>query len=101
MDKRYPWIFHLDLGWMYSHGLNANDIWFYSDSLKVDQQKIGWFWTNEQIFEGPISAGTGYEDKRFIFIVKNLTNGSHVGSWALLDLKSGEAIPYGWILLQE
>jgi len=101
MDKQYPWIFHLDLGWMYSHGLNSNDIWFYSDSLTVNQEKIGWFWTNEQIFEGPASAGAGYENQRFIFIVKKLLDGSHVGSWALLDLKTGEAHPYGWVLLQK
>jgi len=101
MDKQYPWIFHADLGWMYSHGLNSSDIWFYSDNIKVGKEKIGWFWTNDQIFEGPKSAGAGYESQRFIFIVRKLINGAHVGSWALLDLETGEANPYGWVMLQE
>jgi len=99
MDKEYPWIYHVDLGWLYSKGTDTENIWFYSDSLKVQGEEIGWFWTNKYIFEGPTVAGNEYEDHRFIFVVRQSSSGSKEGSWALLNISNGQVRPYGWLPL--
>ena len=99
MDKEYPWIYHVDLGWLYSKGTDTENIWFYSDSLKVQGEEIGWFWTNKYIFEGPTVAGNEYEDHRFIFVLRQSSSGSKEGSWALLDISNGHIRPYGWLPL--
>ena len=55
-DSKFPWIFHLDLGWLYSfEPANEYNLWFYSDSLMMGEEKIGWFWTSKEIFEMPSS----------------------------------------------
>jgi len=99
MDKQYPWIFHVDLGWMYSYASTSSNIWFYSENIKVGDQKIGWFWTSDQVFNQPTSAGVAYENMRFIFIVQKDIYDSYLGSWALLNIETREAIPYGWFSL--
>jgi hypothetical protein len=99
MDKEYPWIYHVDLGWMYSNGTNTGDIWFYSDNLKVGSEEIGWFWTNKHVFEGPSMAGSEYDNQRFIFLMRKDADGGQEGSWALLDITTGQATPYGWLPL--
>ena len=99
MDKEYPWIYHVDLGWMYSNGTDTGDIWFYSDNLKVGSEEIGWFWTNKHVFEGPSMAGSEYDNQRFIFLMRKDADGGQVGSWALLDITTGQATPYGWLPL--
>ena len=99
MDKEYPWIYHVDLGWMYSNGTDTGDIWFYSDNLKVGSEEIGWFWTNKHVFEGPSMAGSEYDNQRFIFLLRKDADGGQEGSWALLDITTGQATPYGWLPL--
>jgi hypothetical protein len=99
MDKEYPWIYHVDLGWLYTSGTDTGDIWFYSDNLKVENQEMGWFWTNKFVFEGPSQAGSEYENQRFVFLVRETSNGGQEGSWALLDITTGQAKPYGWLPL--
>ena len=99
MDKEYPWIYHVDLGWLYSNGTNTENIWFYSDSLKVEDEEIGWFWTNKYVFEGPSMAGSEYDSQRFIFLLRKTNSGGQEGSWALLDISTGRVKPYGWLPL--
>ena len=83
MDKEYPWIYHVDLGWLYSSGTNTGDIWFYSDSLKLNGQPIGWFWTNKHIFEGPtVSEMTIRITDLFILSeARRMDNGREVGHY--------------------
>ena len=38
-----PWIYHIQLGWLYISDYNWNGIWIYRDNL-------GWFWTDEKIY---------------------------------------------------
>jgi len=99
MDSEFPWIYHVDLGWLYSNGTSTDDIWFYSDKLKVQGEEVGWFWTNNAVFDGPSQAGAEYGDQRFIFLMRKLQDGSREGSWALLNIETGEARPYGWLPL--
>lgn len=99
MDSEFPWIYHVDLGWLYSNGTSTDDIWFYSDKLKVQGEEVGWFWTNNAVFDGPSQAGGEYGDQRFIFLMRKLQDGSREGSWALLNIETGEARPYGWLPL--
>ena len=99
MDKEYPWIYHVDLGWLYSSGTNTGDIWFYSDSLKIQDEEVGWFWTNKFVFEGPSAAGAEYDNQRFIFLLRDSSDGRKEGSWALLDITTGQTKPYGWLPL--
>ena len=40
----FPWVYHLNLGWLYASGENYTDnAWFWDT-------KLGWLWTNEFIF---------------------------------------------------
>ena len=77
MDERYPWIYHVDLGWLYSHGTSQKNIWFYSDS-------IGWFWTNREIFNDHPNLNS--EKHRFIYRVRLRVGGGWEGSWSLVTL---------------
>ena len=51
MDKYFPWIYHVNLGWVYISGgtqqydkeLNVGGFWAFS-------QKFGWFWTYNEVF---------------------------------------------------
>ena len=72
MDERYPWIYHVDLGWLYSHGTSQKNIWFYSDS-------IGWFWTSREIFNDHPTS----DKQRFIYRVKLRVGGGWeaLGPW--------------------
>lgn len=38
-----PWIYHLQLGWLYISDYNWNGVWIFRENL-------GWFWTEEKIF---------------------------------------------------
>ena len=78
MDEKYPWIYHLDLGWLYSNGTSQKNIWFYSESM-------GWFWTNREIFKDHPNLTA--DNQRFIFRVRPRTTGSgYEGSWSLVTL---------------
>ena len=77
MDEKYPWIYHVDLGWLYSNGTTQKNIWFYSQSL-------GWFWTNREIFKDHPNLSS--ENQRFIYRVRASTAGGWEGSWSLLTL---------------
>ena len=66
----------------------------------MGEEKIGWFWTNKEIFEMPSLSGEKYENDRFIFIVKKLTDESFIGTWALLNVEEKKVTKiYGWMLL--
>ena len=51
MDKYFPWIYHVDLDWIYiSRGtqtydneLNVGGFWAFSE-------KLGWFWTYNEVY---------------------------------------------------
>ncbi|MEC8355195.1 MAG: hypothetical protein VXZ37_01125, partial [Verrucomicrobiota bacterium] len=51
MDKYFPWIYHVNLGWVYVSGgtqeydkeLNVGGFWSFSENL-------GWFWTYNEVF---------------------------------------------------
>ena len=77
MDEKYPWIYHVDLGWLYSNGTTQKNIWFYSQSL-------GWFWTNREIFKDHPNLSS--ENQRFIYRVRASKGGGWQGSWSLLTL---------------
>ena len=77
-DEAFPWIYHTDLGWLYSQSNSQNNIWFFSEQL-------GWFWTSEEIFKTPSSLA---EDQRFIFRVRAGNHGGWEGSWSLVTLPS-------------
>ena len=77
MDEKYPWIYHVDLGWLYSNGTTQKNIWFYSQSL-------GWFWTNREIFKDHPNLSS--ENQRFIYRVRASKGGGWEGSWSLLTL---------------
>ena len=77
MDEQYPWIYHVDLGWLYSNGTTQKNIWFYSQSL-------GWFWTNREIFKDHPNLSS--ENQRFIYRVRASKGGGWEGSWSLLTL---------------
>lgn len=42
-DEFWPWVYHLDEGWLYVFGLNPRDIWFYSPA-------DGFFWSHEAMW---------------------------------------------------
>ena len=77
MDEKYPWIYHVDLGWLYSHGTTQRNIWFYSDSM-------GWFWTNREIFNDHPNLNS--DNQRFIYRVRLRAGGGWEGSWSLVTL---------------
>jgi hypothetical protein len=77
MDEKYPWIYHVDLGWLYSSGTSQKNIWFYS-------QSIGWFWTNREIFRNHPNLTA--ENQRFIYRVRSRSDGGKEGSWSLVTL---------------
>ena len=77
MDEKYPWIYHADLGWLYSHGTSQKNVWLYSHS-------IGWFWTNREIFKDHPNLTT--DNQRFIFRVRPQSTGEWEGSWSLVTL---------------
>ncbi|MDA0343895.1 MAG: hypothetical protein O3B07_06865, partial [Verrucomicrobia bacterium] len=77
MDEKYPWIYHVDLGWLYSSGTSQKNIWFYS-------QSIGWFWTNREIFRNHPNLTA--ENQRFIYRVRTRGDGGKEGSWSLVTL---------------
>ena len=51
MDKYFPWIYHINLGWVYISGgtqeydkeLNVGGFWAFSE-------KLGWFWTYNEVY---------------------------------------------------
>jgi len=77
-DATFPWIYHVDLGWLYSTSNSQNSIWFFS-------QQLGWFWTNEETFKDHPSLA---EDQRFIFRVRAGNHGGWEGSWSLITIPS-------------
>ena len=77
MDEKYPWIYHVDLGWLYSKGTSQKNIWFYSQSM-------GWFWTNREIFKD--HSNLTLDKQRFIYRVRAGSNGGWEGSWSLVTL---------------
>ena len=76
-DEAYPWIYHIDLGWLYSNSNSQNNIWLYSQSM-------GWFWTNQEIFKD--HANLTADNQRFIYRVRPKSGGGWEGSWSLLIL---------------
>ena len=38
-----PWLYHVDLGWLYASGTDSASVWLWSESL-------GWVWTGEDVF---------------------------------------------------
>ena len=82
MDKNFPWIYHWDLGWLYSVGTSQKNVWFYSDS-------IGWFWTNRETFKDHPNLTS--EDQRFIYRIRQTENGGMEGSWSLVYLNPNES----------
>ena len=77
MDEMFPWIYHSDLGWLYSASTSQNNIWFYSDSMN-------WFWTNKEIFKN--HPNLQFEEQRFIFRVRKNQYNQWEGSWSLVTL---------------
>ena len=77
-DETFPWIYHTDLGWLYSQSNSQNSIWFYSE-------QFGWFWTNQYFF---MNHPNLTEDQRFIFRVRAGNHGGWEGSWSLVTLPS-------------
>ena len=77
MDEKYPWIYHVDLGWLYSHGTSQKNVWLYSKS-------IGWFWTNREVFKNDPNLTA--DNQRFIFRVRPQSTGGWEGSWSLVTL---------------
>ncbi|MDY6971657.1 MAG: SBBP repeat-containing protein [Thermodesulfobacteriota bacterium] len=43
VDENSPWIYHSEHGWVYAHGKNTSDIWFYT--IELD-----WFWTSAMAY---------------------------------------------------
>jgi len=82
MDDTFPWIYHLDLGWLYSSGTSQNNVWFYSPSM-------GWFWTNRETFSDHPNLAA--ENQRFIYRVRTRLDGVQEGSWSLITLLSPES----------
>jgi len=89
MDETFPWVYHLDLGWLYSNGTSQNNVWFYSPS-------IGWFWTNRETFSDHPNLTS--ETQRFIYRVRTRNNGIQEGSWSLITLLSPEGEPSSYHL---
>jgi hypothetical protein len=77
MDEKYPWIYHVDLGWLYSNGTSQKNVWLYSQSM-------GWFWTNREIFKEHPNLTA--ENQRFIFRVRPRSASGWEGSWSLVTL---------------
>jgi hypothetical protein len=77
MDEKYPWIYHVDLGWLYSYGTSQKNVWLYSQSM-------GWFWTNREIFKEHPNLTA--ENQRFIFRVRPRSASGWEGSWSLVTL---------------
>ena len=77
MDEIFPWIYHTELGWLYSASTSQNNIWFYSDSMN-------WFWTNKEIFKN--HPNLQFEEQRFIFRVRKNQYNQWEGSWSLVTL---------------
>lgn len=50
-DQWAPWIYHLQLGWIYSSSQNSSDIQLYSQDLDT------WFWTAAGLFPWMYSPG--------------------------------------------
>ena len=76
-DEAYPWIYHVDLGWLYSNSNSQNNIWLYSESM-------GWFWTSREIFKD--HSNLTATNQRFIYRVRPQAGGGWEGSWSLLVL---------------
>jgi len=89
MDETFPWVYHLDLGWLYSNGTSQNNVWFYSPS-------IGWFWTNRETFSD--HPNLAQDNQRFIYRVRTRNNGIQEGSWSLITLLSSEGEPSSYHL---
>jgi hypothetical protein len=80
-DIEYPWIYHLDLGWLYSSGTSSMHVWLFSESL-------GWFWINRDVFmEHPNLRD---ESERFIFRANSSQGSSSLGAWSLLRIMTAE-----------
>ncbi len=81
MDKFYPWIYHTELGWVYTPfgsqkydpSADLNGFWAFSD-------QIGWWWSFDQAFS--LSKYTGY-----VFL-------NDYSQWADLDASNGEISRY-------
>lgn len=54
VDDHYPWIDHNDYGWLYIHGFDPNDIWFWS------LEQAGWFWSSEALQDYVYNAENGH-----------------------------------------
>jgi len=44
-DGEYPWIAHLNHGWLYQEGITEDDLWFY------DQALDDWWWTSRSHYQ--------------------------------------------------
>jgi hypothetical protein len=77
MDETFPWIYHVDLGWLYSSGTSQKNVWFYSPSL-------GWFWTNRETFSNHPNLTS--KNQRFIYRTRTRSDGTQQGSWSLVTL---------------
>lgn len=57
-DNSYPWVYHIELGWLYYGGATLNGgFWLFSD-------KLGWLWTDKAQFSYDSENGKDY---RLIF----------------------------------
>jgi hypothetical protein len=75
-DENFPWIYSIDLGWLYSQSNSPNNVWFYSET-------IGWFWTTQNIYKDYVGL-TEYQ--RYLFRVRPKSMGGWEGSWSLVTL---------------
>lgn len=50
-DSHYPWVYHVDLGWVFAMGDDSSDIWAYTHDM-------GWMWTNESLFPYVFYSGS-------------------------------------------
>jgi hypothetical protein len=80
-DDSFPWIYHADLGWLYSSGTSHNNVWFYSPSL-------GWFWTNRETYR--LHPNLTADNQRFIYRVSSNINGTQNGTWSLVTILNSD-----------
>ena len=83
MDEKFPWIYHTDLGWLYSSSTSQKNVWLYSESF-------GWFWTNRDTFR--FHPNLKKDNQRFIFRVRPVEAGGSEGSWCLLTLPEKDSV---------
>ena len=64
-DTNFPWVYHVDLGWLYAKGVSLKNFWVFKENL-------GWLWFSSKAYPHTYSSS----ENNWVYFDVNRVNGS-------------------------